>query len=189
MDARAWRRRLSLCAPGRLRSGRGHTLWVRARSGFAQSGHEFDRADLGRQRDLAGAWRTCAHGRFPARVCDHHSGGLFPDRHHAAGARFPRRRIRVPLPRRRASDLLGSRLQLRLHHRRLRAGHCARRVHSGLSDRRPPFRWRLVRLLHAVLAADRPRPGLRLQPARRGLADPEDRRPLQDWARRSGAGR
>ena len=33
-------------------------------------------------------------------------------------------------------DLLGPRLLLRLHHRRFRAGRGARRVHSGLSDRK-----------------------------------------------------
>ena len=161
---------------GRLRSGRGHPLRVRARPRFAQSGHELDRADLGRQRDLARSRRACAHGGLPARLRDHHTGGLFSDPHHAAGARLSRRRVRVPLPRRRASDLLGSRLQLRLRRRRLRPGHRARRVHSGLPDRWPPLRRRLVRLLHAVLAAHRRRPRLRLQPARRGLADPENRR-------------
>ena len=170
----AWR--LSVCAPGRLRFGRGHTLWIRARSGFAQPGHELDRAHLGRQRNLAGARRTCAYGRFPARFCDHHPGGLFPDRHHAAGAHFPWRCVRVPLPRRRASDLLGSRLQLRLRPWRLRAGRCPRRIHSGLSDGRSPLRGRLIRLLYTVFAAHWRRPGLRLQPARRGLADLEDRR-------------
>ena len=103
-------------------------------------------------------------------------GGLFSDPHDAAGAHFPRRRFRVPLPRRGASDVLGSRLQLRLRPRRLRAGRRSRRVHSGLSDGRSPFLRRLVRLLHAVLAAHWRRAGLRLRPARRGLADLEDRR-------------
>ena len=58
---------------------------------------------------------------------------------------------------------------------------------QGFQTDRPPFRRRLVRLLHAVLAADRRRAGVRLRPARRGLADPEDRRRLQDWARGAGA--
>ena len=189
LDARARAWRLSVCAPGRLRFGRGHTLWLRARSGFAQPGHELDRAHLGRQRNLAGARRTCAYGRFPARFCDHHTGGLFPDRHHAAGAHFPRRRFRVSLPRRRASDLLGSRLQLRLHHRRLRAGRCPRRVHSRLSDGRPPLLRRLIRLLYALLAADWRRPGVRLRPAWRGLADLEDRRRASGLGAGSGAPR
>ena len=118
---------------------------------FAQSGHEFDRADLGRQRDLARSRRGRAPGRFPARLRHHHTGGLFSGPHHAAGAHFSRRRVRVPLPRRRASDFLGSRLQLRLHPRRFRPGHRARRVHPGLRDRRPPLRRRFVRLLHPVL--------------------------------------
>ena len=34
---------------------------------------------------------------FPARLRHHHSGGLFPDPDHAAGARLPRRRLRIPL--------------------------------------------------------------------------------------------
>ena len=49
-------------------------------------------------------------------------------------------------------------------------------LHPGLPDGGPPLLRRLVRLLHAVLAADRRRAGVRLRPAWRGLADPEDRR-------------
>src|SRR6202020_2573048 len=176
LDARAWAWRLSVCAPGRLRFGRGHTLRIRARSGFAQPGHELDRAHLGRERNLAGARRACAYGGFPARICDHHPSGLFPDRHHAAGAHFSWGCVRIPLPRRRASDLLRSRLQLWVRPWRFRAGRCPRRIHSGLSDGRSPLHGRLIRLLYTVFAAHWRRPGLRLQPARRGLADLEDRR-------------
>ena len=50
------------------------------RHGVAQHGDELDRADLGRQRDLAGARRHRAAGRLSAGFRDHHSGRLFPDR-------------------------------------------------------------------------------------------------------------
>ena len=45
----------------------------------AQPDHELDRADLGRQRDLAGARRPRALRRLPARLRHHHPGGLLPD--------------------------------------------------------------------------------------------------------------
>ncbi len=51
--------------------------------------------------------------------------------------------------------LLGPRLLLRLAGRDLRPGRRARRLHPGLQGRRPAFRRQQLRLLHAVLAADR----------------------------------
>ena len=58
---------------------------------------------------------------------------------------------------------------------------------QGFQDGRPSFRRQFVRLLHAVLAADRPRPCVRLQPARRRLADFENRRRASELG--AGAGR
>ena len=60
--------------------------------------------------------------------------------------------------------------------RRFRSRDGARRVHRGLSDRWPPFRRQLDRLLHAVHVSDRRRARLRLCAAWRGLAHPQDRR-------------
>ena len=58
---------------------------------------ELGRAGLGRQRDLAGARRRRPLRRLPARLRDHHAGGLSAGHRHAAGADLPRRRLRVPL--------------------------------------------------------------------------------------------
>ena len=55
----------------------------------------------------------------------------FPMLVDAAGADLPRRRLRVPLPRRTAPHLLGPCLLLRLGDRDVRAGHRARRLHPG----------------------------------------------------------
>ena len=46
---------------------------------IAQPDDELDRADLGRQRDLAGARRRRPARRVSARLRDHHAGGLLPD--------------------------------------------------------------------------------------------------------------
>ena len=74
----------------------------------AQPRHELDRADLGRQRNLAGARRHRAARGLSARLRHHHPGALFPDAAHAACAGVPRRRLRVPLPRCRAQDASGT---------------------------------------------------------------------------------
>ncbi len=121
LDGHPRRRRLSLRAARRLRSRRRHPLRLRARPRVAQPGDELDRAGLGRQRDLADPRRRRAARGLSARLRHHPAGGLFPDADHAAGAGLPRRRLRVPLSRRRASHLLGPRLLLRLGARRLRA--------------------------------------------------------------------
>ena len=116
----------------------------------ARSGDELDRADLGRQRDLAHSRQRRPAGRFPGRLRHHHSGGLFPDPFDAAGADLPRACLRIPLPRRRAPHVLGSRLCRGLCAGGFRPRRGARLVHPGLPGRRPPLRRRLVRLLHAV---------------------------------------
>ena len=149
--------RLPLCAAGRLRSRRRHPLRLRPGSAIAQPDDGLDRADLGRQRDLAGPGRRRPDGRVSAGLRDHHPGGLFPDSGHAAGTGVPRRRVRVPLPRRRAPELLGSRL--------LPTARCSRPSRrawcsapsSRASRSRAAIRRRQPRLLHAVLAVDRPR--------------------------------
>ncbi len=57
LDAHPRCRHLPLRAARRLRSRCRHPLRLRAGPAVAQSGHELDRTDLGRQRDLAGARR------------------------------------------------------------------------------------------------------------------------------------
>ena len=91
----------------------GFDLGVGILSGFAPTGvapadDELDRADLGRQRDLAGARRHRAAGGVSARLRDHHSGRVFPDPRDAAGAGVPRRRVRVPLQAARACRRSGA---------------------------------------------------------------------------------
>ena len=80
-----------------FRSRRRNSLWLCAWRHRACHRHELDRTDLGRQRDMAGVRRTRLARRFSARLRDHHSRGLFPNPDHAAGAGFPRRRLRVPV--------------------------------------------------------------------------------------------
>ena len=82
-----------LCAAGRLRSGRGHSLQFRQDHGRPQSADEFHRADLGRQRDLAGAGRHRTAGGFSAGLRHHPAGRLFPHPGDAAGADLPRRGV------------------------------------------------------------------------------------------------
>ena len=89
---------------------------------------------------------------------------------------LPRPGLRIPLPRRRAPHVLGSRLCRGLSAGGFRPRRRARLVHPGLPGRRPPLRRRLVRLLHAVFDFLRHRPDVRLWPARRRLADHQDRR-------------
>ena len=69
-----------------------------------------------------------------------------------------------------------ARLLRRLAGRDLRAGHHARRAAAGHQVERPRLCRRLVGLADAVQPADRRQPGRRLCPARRDLADLEDRR-------------
>ena len=91
------------------------------------------------------------------------------------GAGLPRRRLRVPLARSRPSALLGLRLHDRLARRDPGAGHHARRPAPGHRGRGPRLCRRLVGLADAVQPAGRGQPGRRLCPARRDLADHEDR--------------
>ena len=53
---------------------------ARTRHADAQHHHELDRADLGRQRDLAGLRRPRAPRCLSAGLRDHHPGRAFPDR-------------------------------------------------------------------------------------------------------------
>ena len=142
----------------------------------AQPDDELDRADLGRQRDLAGAGRRRPAGGLPAGLRHHHAGGLFPDPDHAAGAGVPRRGVRVPLPRRRAharfwdhAFCYGSAVAT------FAQGVVLGAFIQGFEVDGPAFRRRL-----ASIASRRSRcsPAWRCcsaRPARRRLADPEDR--------------
>ena len=136
---------------------------------------------------LGGTWPV---GGLPARIRHHHSRGLFSDPRHAAGAHIPRRRLRVPLSRRRTRTFWDHAFNYGSGHwRPSRKAWCSA-LHSGIPDGRSRVRRRLVRLLDTVFAADRRRSGVRLQAARRGLADSEDRRPASGvGAGSSGAGR
>ena len=127
------RRHLLLRAARRLRPRRRHPLRLRARPAVAQHRHELDRADLGRQRNMAGARRPGAACGLPAGLRHHHPGAVFSGAGDADRAGLPRRGLRVPLPRRRAQDVLGPRLRLRLGGRRICAGRDARLLHPGIS--------------------------------------------------------
>ena len=118
LDHHSRRRHLPLRPARRLRPRRRHPLRLRARPALPQHRHEFDRADLGRQRNMAGARRPRAARSLPACLRHHHPGAVLSGAGHAACAGVPRRGLRVPLPRRRTQDFLGSRLRLRLRRRR-----------------------------------------------------------------------
>ena len=62
----------------------------------ARPDDEFDRAVLGRQRDLAGARRRRIVGRVPDRLCRHHAGDVSAGDRDAARAGVPRRGVRIP---------------------------------------------------------------------------------------------
>ena len=110
--------RVPLRAARRLRPRRRHPLRLRARPRRAQSVmNSIAPIWDGNETWLVLGGVGAARG-LSARLRDHHAGGLFPDPRHAAGARLPRRRVRVPLPRRRAPNVLGPRLLLRLGARR-----------------------------------------------------------------------
>ena len=68
----------------------------------------FDRAVLGRQRDLAGARRRRPVGRVSARLRGDHAGALSAGDRDAARARVPRRRVRIPHAWRRPASTTGT---------------------------------------------------------------------------------
>ncbi len=150
-------------------------LYGFAPEGLERTGDELDRADLGRQRDLADPRRRRVAGGVPAGLRDHHSRGVFPDPGDAAGAGVSRRGVRIPLQAAWRAPLLGRRVLRRLSGRGLLPGRRARRLDPGLQGGGPQLRRHFVRLADAILGVDRARADGRLQPARRGLADHEDR--------------
>src|SRR6516162_4680740 len=93
LDPDPWDGGVLLCRARRLRSRRRHAVRPRTRRILPQHDHEYDRANLGRQRDLAGPGRPRALGRLSARLRDHHPGRVCADSGDAAGAHFPRRRL------------------------------------------------------------------------------------------------
>ena len=70
--------------------------------------HEQRRAGVGRQRDLAGARRRRLDGGVPAGLCGADAGALHADDRDAARPGVSRRRLRIPLARRRASATAGT---------------------------------------------------------------------------------
>src|SRR5207248_6080790 len=117
-----------------------------------------------------------------ARLRHPHSGALFSDPGHAAGAGVSRRRLRVSISRCRAQDLLGSWLLLRLADRNHGPGNDARRLHPGIQGRGPRLCRRGARFLDAVLGSDRHCARLRLRAPRCWLAGDD----IQARARRYG---
>ncbi len=97
LDGDPRRRRLLLCRARRLRPRRRHALQFCAQPRRARPDHELDRADLGRQRDLAHSGKPRPACRFPGRLRHHHSGGLFSDPADAARLDLPRAGVRIPL--------------------------------------------------------------------------------------------
>src|SRR6185437_8091146 len=99
LRAGAGLRRRDVCGDGRLRPRPGRAVPAGARRRRPRRDDELDRADLGRQRDLAGPGRH-ALDRGVSRRLRHPAAGLL----RAAGgdavrAHLPRHRLRVPLPR------------------------------------------------------------------------------------------
>src|SRR6516165_11227696 len=86
----------------RFRSRCRHALWLRAGHCIPKYDHEFDRTDLGWERDVARVRWARPAGSLPARLRHHHSGYLFPDPRYVACTGVPRRCLRVSLPRWRA---------------------------------------------------------------------------------------
>ncbi len=112
---------------------------------------ELDRADLGRQRDLAGARRhRLAHGGLSARLRDHHSGGVFSDPVMLLALVFRGVAFEFRFKQPSVAGLVGWRFCVRLCGGNLRARRRARRLHPGLQGRRPTLCRQLVRLAHAV---------------------------------------
>ncbi len=133
---------------------------------------ELHRADLGRQRDLAGAGRRRPVRGVPAGLRGHHAGAVSDHHRHAAGADLSRRGVRVPLPRAlaRRPRRLGLRVLRRLDGGGVVPGADARRAAAGHPRGQPRLCRRLVGLADAIHAAVRPRRGDRLRAARRDLA-------------------
>ena len=111
---------------------------------------------------------------FPHRVRDHHPCRLFPHFVDVAVADLPRRVVRVPLSRQRASWLLGPRVQLWIAAGDVHAGDRARRLRPGVHHRRDRVYRNQSRLLHPVQHSGRHQPGVRLCAARRRLAGAQD---------------
>ena len=138
--------------------------------------HEQRRAGLGRQRNLAGARRRRHDGGVSAGLCGADAGALHADDRDAARPGLPRRRLRIPLARRRASATAGTSPSpadrcWRRWRRALRSARILQGIHvegrhyaGGWWDWLTPFS-----ILTGVGAGDR------LCAARRDLAGHEDR--------------
>ena len=86
---------------------------------------------------LCSAGSVCSR-LLPARVRHHHSRRLFSNSRDAACTGFSRCGVRVPLPGRRAQNVLGPRVQFRIGHCNLRARHGTRQLHPGIPDHQWP---------------------------------------------------
>ena len=116
-------------------------------------------------------------GRVPAGLCGDHAGVLPAGDRDAAGAGVPRRRVRVPLGRRRPASATGiSPSPPARRSPRFCQGVILGGLIQGIKVENGAFAGGAVRLGDAVRAAVRPRRGGRLRAARRDLAGDEDRR-------------
>ena len=156
--------------------GRRHALRPGARRRGARHRDEFDRAGLGRQRDLADIRRTRLAHRFSACVRDHHSRRLFPNPDDVVGAGFPRRRIRIPVRDTGIAALVGyARFPAALWLRHSRKASCL--AHSSrVSSRRPAIYRHCFRLAFRHFPSSRAGVNIRLCAVGRLLAHPENRR-------------
>ena len=82
--------------PRRLRSRHRHPVSLRQGGEGTGPDDQFDRAVLGRQRDLARARRRRTVGRVPARLCGRDAGALSAGDRDAARVDVSRRRLRIP---------------------------------------------------------------------------------------------
>ena len=110
----------------------------RSRSDVDRDGDdERDRADLGRQRDLARRHRRRALGCLPGRLCDASLRLLSAAASDARGADPARGRLRIPAQDRALALAVGRQLRRRIARRRLHAG--ADRRRSGRRGCRSPM--------------------------------------------------
>ncbi|KAG1397776.1 hypothetical protein G6F59_013586 [Rhizopus arrhizus] len=145
--------------------------------GAAGPDDEHRRADLGRQRNLAGAgWRRPAGG-VPEGVRGASVGAVPAGAAAGGGAGVPWRGLRVPLQGAPLTPVVERGVRTGLAAGHLRPGRDPRHAGAGPAPAgRRLSRWP-VRLVQSVRDVDRRRAGGRLRAAGQYLADPEDRRP------------
>ena len=168
--------RLHVRAARRLRPRRRHHVAVRRQRRRAHADHEFRRADLGRQRDVARSWAASAcsprfrsPSRSSSRRCTSRSSFML------LGLIFRGVAFEFRLKAQRSRFLLGPLVLLGLARRDVRAGRRAGLVRAGLRRQGQPVRRHGLRLVPAVPARGRRRPRVRLPAARLDLARDEDR--------------